>query len=314
MCVRFPQHAFSRGGARGLKYVQKKREFLLLRPITHLMGGRGLQNKAADVMDTDLRGLSLAHMRFATFMAISAVCACAADITGLITVKQRLTHPSVTAAVSMYERGPAVELGRDAESDPLAAERARVVIWLEGNVGKDDPVPAHSPASMQQINRRFDPDIVVIPSGSSVTFPNMDPIFHNVFSLSKPKSFDLGNYPKGDTRTVVFSKPGIVYVNCRLHPNMAGVVVVTPNRWYAKVSRDGQFTLRDVPPGTYTVVAWHKTTGSVTKQIQVIDGHDTIVNFLVLIMGNSENSGNTAGPAKEVSQMPDMGRAGASAR
>lgn len=212
--------------------------------------------------------------------ALTGTSLVAADITGVITVKQRLTRPRVTAAVSMYERGPAVELGKDAESDPLAAERSRVVIWIEGDGGA--PVPSQT-ASMEQVNRRFDPDIVVVPKGSSVSFPNMDPIFHNVFSLSKARSFDLGNYPKGDTRTVVFSKPGIVYVNCRLHPNMAGVVVVTPNQWFAKAERDGQFALHDVPPGTYTVVAWHKTTGFIRKQVQVAAGRLAVVDFLVPI-------------------------------
>lgn len=204
--------------------------------------------------------------------------ALAADIIGTITVKQRLTRPSVTASVSMYERGPAVELGKDAESDPLAAERARVVIYVEGPVA---PSGRPASASMQQSNRRFDPDLVVIPAGGSVTFPNMDPIFHNVFSLSKPKSFDLGNYPKGDARTVVFPKPGVVYVNCRLHPNMAGVIVVTPNQWFARAGRDGQFELRDLPPGIYTVVAWHKSAGFIRKQVQVFEGRDSAVNFLV---------------------------------
>jgi len=244
----------------------------------------------------------------------AVACAFAADITGTITVKQRLTHPSVTAAVSMYERGPAVELGKDAESDPLAAERERVVVWIDGN-GPAVPGAASgatsgaTSASMQQINRRFEPDIVVIPRGSTVAFPNMDPIFHNVFSLSKPKSFDLGNYPKGDTRTVVFQKSGIVYVNCRLHPNMAGVVLVTPNQWYAKVGRDGQYALRDVPPGTYTVVAWHKTTGFIRREVQVTEGPDAVLNFLVPIDTNATNATNPAGsaePGQEVTHLPDM--------
>ena len=71
---------------------------------------------------------------------------------------------------------------------------------------------------------------------------------------------------------MMFPKAGIVYVNCRLHPNMAGAVVVTPNQWYAKAARDGQFSLHDLPPGTYTVVAWHKTTGFIRKQVQVVEG------------------------------------------
>jgi plastocyanin len=213
-------------------------------------------------------------------LAMTAASVFAADITGTVTVKQRLTRPSVTAAISMYERGPAVELGRDAESDPLAAERARVVIWIE-NSGGEFTGGGNLQARMQQVNRRFDPDIVVIPRGSSVTFPNMDPIFHNVFSLSMPKSFDLGNYPKGDTRTVVFPKPGIINVSCRLHPNMAGVVVVTPNHWYARAGRDGQFALRDLPPGKYTVVAWHKSAKAIRREVQVEEGRNAVVDFLV---------------------------------
>jgi plastocyanin len=219
---------------------------------------------------------------FAFALTMAAACALAADIRGTITIRQRLTRPSVTASVSMYERGPAVELGKDSDNDPLAAERSRVVIWVEGHGAGATPSAS---ASMQQINRRFDPDLVIIPMGSSVSFPNMDPIFHNVFSLSKPKSFDLGNYPKGDTRTVVFPKAGIVYVSCRLHPNMAGVVVVTPSPWYAKADRDGQFILRDLPPGTYTVVAWHKAAGFFRKEVRMAEGRDAAISFLVPLDG-----------------------------
>jgi plastocyanin len=209
----------------------------------------------------------------------------------------------------MYQRGPAVELGKDTETDPLAAERARVVIWLEGGGPgpRSTSVPASSDrananqAEMVQENRRFEPDLVVIPAGGSVSFPNMDPIFHNVFSLSKAKSFDLGNYPKGDSRTIVFAKPGIVYVNCRLHPNMAGTVVVTPNDWFARAAaKDGQYELKDVPPGTYTLVAWHKTTGFIRKQITVTGGQDLVVDFLVPIDPEAASSG---APGTEVSHM-----------
>jgi plastocyanin len=198
----------------------------------------------------------------------------------------------------MYQRGPAVELGKDTETDPLAAERARVVIWLEG--GGSEPrsagvSPGANPAKMEQENRRFEPDLVVIPRGGSVSFPNMDPIFHNVFSLSKPKSFDLGNYPKGETRTVVFPKPGIVYVNCRLHPNMAATVVVTPNEWFARAAaKDGHYELKNVTPGNYTLVAWHKTTGFIRKQITVTEGQELTVDFLVPIDPEAASSGERA--------------------
>jgi hypothetical protein len=109
----------------------------------------------------------------------------------------------------------------------------------------------------------------------------MDPIFHNVFSLSRTKSFDLGNYSQGETRVVTFTEPGVVVVNCHLHPNMAAVVFVAPNRWNTKADRGGNFTLRDVPPGRYTVVAWHKAAGYFRKEIEVGSGRTANVEFLI---------------------------------
>jgi plastocyanin len=197
-------------------------------------------------------------------------------ITGSITIKRKLTKRSVTAAVSIYQRGPDVELTRDPEEDPLTFERSRVAVWIDG------PGPTtRDQASMQQAGRRFSPDFIVVPVGATVSFPNMDPIFHNVFSLSRPQMFDLGNYPKGDTRNVAFPKPGIVYVNCHLHPNMAGVIVVTPNRWNAKADGAGQFELHDVPPGEYTVVAWHKAAGYFRQTVRVVHGSETKIEFFI---------------------------------
>ena len=84
---------------------------------------------------------------------------------------------------------------------------------------------------MQQRNLRFDPDLLIVPTGSKVLFPNLDPVFHNIFSLSRTQTFDLGYYAEGKSREVVFSRPGIVQVYCHVHPEMYGVVVVTPSRW-----------------------------------------------------------------------------------
>src|SRR5208282_5781525 len=168
-----------------------------------------------------------------------------------------------------YDRGMLVPLASDPGEDQLAFERRHVVIYL------DEAIPAAPvTATLAQRNRQFVPDLVVVPAGSAVSFPNIDPIFHNVFSLSKPKSFDLGNYPKGETRIVSFNKPGIVYIDCHLHPNMAAAVVVTPNRWYARSDAAGQFALHDVPPGKYSVVAWHKTGGFVRKMVEVVPGRN----------------------------------------
>ncbi len=127
-------------------------------------------------------------------------------------------------------------------------ERSQVVIYLEGpRPANVDPVgPAEF--KIQQLNRRFSPDLLVVPVGSKVSFPNMDPIFHNIFSLSKPRPFDLGSYDKGETREVTFPKPGIVDIYCRLHPNMAAAVVVTPNRWYPGPIEQGSIAFQMYRP------------------------------------------------------------------
>ena len=201
-----------------------------------------------------------------------------ADIDGNVVITRRLTRPKVTAPAGAYERGVAVELGSNAENDPLVFERTRVVIYLEGQF-PSKPVTA----VLEQKNRRFIPETLVVPAGSVVSFPNLDPIFHNVFSLSKPKSFDLGNYPKDHTRTVTFPTPGIVFVNCHLHPNMAAAIVISPNQWSAKADGAGRFSLSGVPSGSHTIVAWHKAAGFFRQQIRINDNHPAYVQFVIPI-------------------------------
>jgi plastocyanin len=245
----------------------------------------------------------------AVLSVLAASLAHAEDITGTIIVKRKLTRQRVTASVSMYERGPAVELGKDSpegdsKGDPLAFERSRVVVYIEG---PGSPADRPITETISQTGRRFSPELVVIPVGSSVSFPNLDPIFHNVFSLSKPKSFDLGNYPKGETRIVSFNKPGIVYIDCHLHPNMAAAVVVTPNRWYARSDAAGQFALHGVPPGKYSVVAWHKTGGFVRKMVEVAPGKNVSVEFLVPLSEDAPASTVTSLPAAKLQATKSQG-------
>lgn len=199
----------------------------------------------------------------------------ASDIEGSIIIRHKLTKKKVTLNAGAYDRGVAVNLGTNPVEDPLSFEREHVAIYLEG----DMPVPGGSLRVMEQKNRQFLPDLLVVPAGSTVSFPNLDAIFHNVFSLSKPRNFDLGNYPKGQTRTVVFTRPGIVFVNCRLHPNMSASIVVTPNRWGTKADASGRFELRNVSAGKHTVVAWHKTAGFFRKTIDCKEGTAATVTF-----------------------------------
>ena len=246
----------------------------------------------------------------AVLLAVAALAftASAQNITGTILIKKKLTKRSVTPSVSVYQRGAAVQLGQDNQIDPLTFERSRVVVWLEG------PPPAGvAPASMTstplpqvaQLDRRFSPDLLVIPAGSTVSFPNMDPIFHNIFSLSHAKSFDLGSYDQGQTRRVSFPRAGIVDVYCHLHPNMEATIVVTPNRWYARTdATSGQYRIPNVPPGQYTVVAWHKYAGFFRKTITLDADHDAVADFFIPLQADASrytwaaatvNSNNAAG-------------------
>jgi plastocyanin len=216
-------------------------------------------------------------IKSASCVLLGSMLLAGADIHGVITIERKLTRHNVTAAAGMYQRGVAIELGADAEEDPLAFERSHVAVYLEG--GPTSNVSGVVHASIEQRDRRFVPDLVVIPAGSIVSFPNFDPIFHNVFSLSKAKSFDLGNYPKGQTRLITFSAPGVVAVYCHLHSNMAATIVVTPNRWATQADGKGMFALKDLPAGTYTVVAWHKTAGTFKKTVTIEETRDAEVSF-----------------------------------
>jgi plastocyanin len=202
-----------------------------------------------------------------------------AEIRGVILITKRLTKRAVTPVAIAYHRGVAVQPG-GAEEDFTGAELGRVAIYLES---AQDLAGAAEAATLKQKDRRFVEDTVVIPAGSIVSFPNLDPIFHNVFSLSRAKSFDLGNYPQNETRTVKFPKPGIVRVYCHLHPNMSASIVVTPNRWAIKPGPDGKYRLSGVPAGEHTVVVWHKSAGFFRERVKVAAGQSIDLNFTIPI-------------------------------
>ncbi len=230
-------------------------------------------------------------LRFTLIAACGLAPLWAADITGTIVIERKLTKRKVTPAAELYQRGTTVGLTEN-EADPLAWERSHVAVYLEGPTQQ---ASGQATLTMPQDHRRFVPDLLVIAAGSTVSFPNLDPIFHNVFSLSKPKSFDLGNYPQGQTRKVTFNTPGIVFVNCHLHANMAASIVIAPNRWNTRVDDSGKFVLADVPPGTYTVVAWHKTAGFFRKQITLTDSGGARIEFVIPLLASDSYQQASAG-------------------
>lgn len=144
-----------------------------------------------------------------------------------------------------------------------AADNGNVAIWLksvgnqDGRRAGDGVTPRARPKILQQ-NKRFEPPLLVVPVGSVVDFPNLDPFFHNVFSMFEGKRFDLGLYEAGTSRSIAFSKPGVSYLFCNIHPEMSAVVVAVDTPYYAVSNRAGEFTVPNVPPGRYVVTIWHE--------------------------------------------------------
>jgi plastocyanin len=191
----------------------------------------------------------------------------AGDVHGVALVTKRLSKKALSPIVYNLRGTATPVLARDAEP---VNEFDRMVVILEAE--KDGPRLSPKPPvteTLDQKGARFDPDLVIVPVGSTVEFPNSDPIFHNVFSLSKAQPFDLGYYPQGQRRTVKFNNPGVVQVYCHIHANMYAAIVVTASPWFQKPSPDGSFSFSDVPAGRYRLTAWHKIAGPHKVNVQV---------------------------------------------
>jgi plastocyanin len=128
------------------------------------------------------------------------------------------------------------------------------------------------PLEMKQLGKEFTPAVLVVPQGAAVGFPNLDPVFHNVFSVTPGNSFDLGLHKTGDTATVKLEAPGVVSVYCDIHPQMMGYLVVVSNPFFTRPAADGSFHLRGVPPGTYHAVAWFPYGPPVREEVRVSAG------------------------------------------
>jgi len=134
------------------------------------------------------------------------------------------------------------------------ADLTDVVVWIEGT--KVKPRPGR--ATMTMKGKAFTPRVVVVGVGGSVDFPNQDPIFHNVFSVSGDNRFDLDLYKRPKSSQWTFQNPGLVRVYCNIHPQMSAVVVVRDTPFFAKAGADGSFQIDDVPAGRFQIKAWHE--------------------------------------------------------
>lgn len=158
---------------------------------------------------------------------------------------------------------------------------ADAVVWLErvsASVESTLALQATPVPQMAQKDQAFVPRVLAVAVGSTVDFPNMDPIFHNVFSVSPVKRFDLGKYPRGHSRRLTFAKAGLVQVYCDIHANMAGFILVLPNRAFTRPDATGAFELPELPPGTYAMTVWHPDLPEMRRSVVVPPVGDVVVD------------------------------------
>jgi plastocyanin len=161
----------------------------------------------------------------------------------------------------------------------LPEAQSACVVWIEGppsaSEGGETPV-------MSQSGVQFEPRVMTVVAGQTVSFPNQDDVAHNVFSLSPANKFKLGIYPKGDTREVTFDKTGVIDLFCSIHRHMHAVIVVTPNEFHVQSTVGGEFKIENVPPGDYVLKAWNAAHKVVEAKVAVTgDGNvDAPISFV----------------------------------
>lgn len=155
----------------------------------------------------------------------------------------------------------------------------------------DQPVPAasKSPAKSVQIviqkDATFRPHVLPIMVGTTVEWPNNDDIYHNVFSMSETKPFDLGFYRSDEVKRVTFEKPGRVDIFCSIHTRMSCIVLVVDNPFFAVADKNGNYKIPNVPAGTYRLKAWHERLPAQVKNITVQETGATAAIFVLSVTG-----------------------------
>ena len=158
----------------------------------------------------------------------------------------------------------------------------RAVVFLE--TAPAAALEAREPvrARMDQRNETFLPHVLTIDAGTLVDFPNNDKTYHNVFSLSKTRKFDLGRYAAGKSKSLRFERPGVVRIFCDIHSHMSAFIMVFSHSYYSKAEFDGRYRIDNIPPGVYTVAAWHEGETRERKTVTIpAQGGDVDLDFTV---------------------------------
>ena len=176
--------------------------------------------------------------------------------------------PAAGPASPVHEISGRVEL---LEKGKLSTDRTllprNTVVYFEP--AKKGPAPKPVRAEMSTLKKEFNPRLVVVPVGSTVTFPNLDPILHNAFSISGKNSFDLGLVGKGPGKAATFREPGFVRVFCNVHHGMFAYVVVVDTPHWTTVGDDGRFRIAGVPAGPGKLTVWNERSAPATSELKL---------------------------------------------
>jgi plastocyanin len=197
---------------------------------------------------------------------VLVLCACA---TGAAGEAQQTSVIAKIELVTVNERKPNLRASAGTTTDA-----SNVAVWLtpldeNGTLQAAGTAPSGPVPQLIQKNKTFQPHVLVIEVGTLIQFPNKDPFFHNVFSLYDGKRFDLGLYEAGTTRSVRFSKPGVSFLFCNIHPEMSGVVIAVDTPFFALSDSKGGVMIPNVPDGRYEMHVWYER--SLPEKLKVLD-------------------------------------------
>jgi plastocyanin len=197
-------------------------------------------------------------------------------IRGTLSVASR---PVVSAAMNPYPGQAASMTGMHMHARGLPGD---AVLYVDNVPPTTESALAAATTEMPRLAQKdqcFMPRVLAIAAGTTVDFPNLDPIYHNVFSLSPVRRFDLGKYSRGKSRQVVFPKAGLVKIYCDIHSDMEAFVLVLPHHGFARPSSAGEFALPDLPAGRYVLHAWHPDLGEQSTTVDVPQNGAVIANL-----------------------------------
>ena len=183
------------------------------------------------------------------------------------TVKPAAAKPAAVKPAPGISIQGKLELVAGQKQSVDAGEVADGLVYFLPKAGNPKPKPGFF--TVRTHSKGFSPSLLVVPAGSTIAFPNRDTVLHNVFSRTPGATFDLGNYGPGQSRQQVFSKPGLITVNCNVHYMMRATVLVMATPYYTRPDRNGRFELTGLPSGAGTLVYWHPRSAAATTQISL---------------------------------------------